>query len=537
MNAAAYSTQRLDHLGLVSGMCKTLSIAEHIDKVVPDHRDEKLISYGQLVVAMIINGLGFAGRTLHMYPEHFDEKPVERLIGEGIKASYINDDALGRCLDQLYESGVSSIYQGLAANVVEHLNLPCLGINLDSTSIHVDGKYSDHGRDPKAIKIVKGYSRDHRPELNQVVLNLITENQAGIPVYMQPASGNINDLEGFKKIVKSHLSSLKAAQSCQYFIADSALYVAETIGSLDEQGQLFISRVPHKLKQVKDLIKQQSHYQFEAMGNGYSGCWHTTSYGDVEQRWLLIRSEQAGKREAHTLHKNIEKSTTQSLKTFKKLCQQAFACPKDAKTALEKWQKSQGYIDVYESEIMSYSVHKGRGRPKLNEQPSYEYKIAGVLSSNLAKREEALAQKGIFVLATNDCNEALSMEEMLSLYKSQQRVETGFRFLKSPDFLVSSLFLKKPERIEALLMVMTCCLMIYAAIEHKIRAELVAQSAYFPNMKYKPAQNPTARWVFQCFQGIDILTVNDKQNLVLNLTERHKVILDCLGSTYWGIYS
>ena len=86
-------------------------------------------------------------------------------------------------------------------------------------------------------------------------------------------------------------------------------------------------------------------------------------------------------------------------------------------------------------------------------------------------------------------------------------------------------------------MVMTCCLMIYAAIEHKIRAELVAQSAYFPNMKYKPAQNPTARWVFQCFQGIDILTVNDKKKLVLNLTKRHKVILDCLGSPYRDIYS
>ncbi len=67
------------------------------------------------------------------------------------------------------------------------------------------------------------------------------------------------------------------------------------------------------------------------------------------------------------------------------------------------------------------------------------------------------------------------MEKMLSFYKSQQSVERGFRFLKSPDFLISSLYLKKPERIEALLMVMTCCLMIYAALEYKIRQELEAQ--------------------------------------------------------------
>ena len=240
-----YSTKGLDHLGLISGMNKELGIAKLIDKALPEQSDDKLISYGQLVEAMILNGLGFVGRTLHMYPQYFKERPVERLIGKGIKAEYINDDALGRCLDKLYETGVSGIYQTLSASVVKHLALPCEGINLDSTSIHVDGNY-EHDDDSKAIKLVRGYSRDHRPELNQVVLNLITENKAGIPVYMQAASGNINDNEGFKNIVKHHISSLKAAQACQYFIADAALYSAETIQSLNEQKTVFLFLVLHK---------------------------------------------------------------------------------------------------------------------------------------------------------------------------------------------------------------------------------------------------------------------------------------------------
>lgn len=196
-----YSTKGLDHLGLVSGMCKEIGVAEIIDQAHPEQSEDKHISYGQLVEAMILNGLGFVGRTLHMYPQYFKERPVERLIGKGIKAEHINDDALGRCLDQLYETGVSGIYQTLSARVVEHLKLPCEGINIDSTSIHVDGEYQQ-SEDTKAIRITRGYSRDHRPELNQVVLNLITENQAGIPIYMQAASGNINDNEGFKNIVK-----------------------------------------------------------------------------------------------------------------------------------------------------------------------------------------------------------------------------------------------------------------------------------------------------------------------------------------------
>jgi transposase len=329
---ASYSTKSLDHLGLISGMNKELSIAKLIDKALPEQSDDKLISYGQLVEAMILNGLGFVGRTLHMYPQYFKERPVERLIGKGIKAEYINDDALGRCLDKLYDAGVSDIYQTLSASVVKHLGLPCEGINLDSTSIHVDGNY-EHDGDSKAVKLVRGYSRDHRPELNQVVLNLITENKAGIPVYMQAASGNINDNEGFKNIVKHHISSLKAAQDSQYFIADAALYTAETIQSLNEQKQFFISRAPQKLKRVKEAIAQQHTLQFESLENGYRGAWLTSDYGEVKQRWLLIESEQAKKREQHTLDKRMEKESNASIKAFNKLSRQRFSCSLDAEKA------------------------------------------------------------------------------------------------------------------------------------------------------------------------------------------------------------
>ena len=192
-------------------------------------------------------------------------------------------------------------------------------MHLDSTSFHVDGEY-DAELDTKAIRLTKGYSRDHRPDLNQVILNLITENQAGIPVYMQARSGNTNDSEGFKKIVKSHVSSLKAAQRSRYLVADAALYVAETIQALQEQGQLYITRVPQKLVEAKNLIKNQNQLLLEPFCEGYSGAWIDLNYGSVAQKWLFIRSAQATKRERHTLYKNILKSTEQSMKSFNKLC-------------------------------------------------------------------------------------------------------------------------------------------------------------------------------------------------------------------------
>ena len=532
-----YSTKGLDHLGLVSGMCKEIGIAKIIDDAHPKQSLDKHISYGKLVEAMILNGLGFVGRTLHMYPEYFAERPVERLLGKGIKAEHINDDALGRCLDQLYETGVSDLYQTLSAHVVKHLNLPCEGLNLDSTSIHVDGNY-EHNGDSKAVRIVRGYSRDHRPELNQVVLNLITENQAGIPVYMQAVSGNINDNEGFKNIIKQHIKSLKAAQNCRYFIGDAALYTAESIQSLNEQGQLFISRAPQKLKQVKAAIVQQDSLSFEHLDNGYSAAWLESDYGQVKQRWLLVRSEQAKKREHHTLDKRMLKGSNSSLESFKKLSRQRFSCTLDADKALQAWLKAQNVVDITSSEIIEHPIFKRRGRPKLEQTPdSYEYQITATLHCPLNVREQQLSEKGLFMLASNDMNETLTMEKMLSLYKSQQSVEKGFRFLKSPDFLTSSLYLKKPERIEALLMVMTCCLMVYAALEYKMRQQLKDKAVYFPNLKYKPCQNPTARWVFFCFQGIHVLTTGDGRQLVLNIKERNRIIIDSMGQIYQEIYS
>jgi hypothetical protein len=97
--------------------------------------------------------------------------------------------------------------------------------------------------------------------------------------------------------------------------------------------------------------------------------------------------------------------------------------------------------------------------------------------------------------------------------------------------------LKKPERIEALLMVMTCCLMVYAGLEHQIRTTLVEKNCYFPSMKYKPEQRSTARWVFQCFEGITIIYWPDNIPIVANLETRNQIIIDCLGQKYQQIYS
>ena len=141
MDTSRFEVQRLDHLGLVSGFCKEIGLEELINQRMPKESHHSMISNGTLLVAMILNGLGFVSRTLHMYPEYFSEKPTERLLGKGILPSHINENVMGRFLDSLYEQGVSELYQEIAARVVAYLKLPCNSLNLDTTSFHVDGQY------------------------------------------------------------------------------------------------------------------------------------------------------------------------------------------------------------------------------------------------------------------------------------------------------------------------------------------------------------------------------------------------------------
>ncbi|HAT4400396.1 TPA: IS1634 family transposase, partial [Legionella pneumophila] len=528
MDSSQFDVQRMDHLGLVSGFCKEIGLEALVNERMPKLSHKSHISNGTLLVAMMLNGLGFVSRTLHMYPEYFADKPLKRLLGAEVEASHINDDVMGRFLDALYEEGVSGLYQDIAVRVVEYLKLPCRSLNLDTTSFHLDGAY-EQDINAKSIRITRGYSRDHRPDLNQVVLSLITENQAGIPLHMQACSGNAQDTETFRKTVKAHIKSLRAAYQNTYFIADAALYAAETIKTLADEGQLFITRVPQKLKEARALLSALNNITWTPLQDGYAGSWHDSCYGGINQRWLLLRSTHAKEREKHILDALIYKKTQASMKSFKKLCRQSFACESDAYSALEKWIEEQAFIKICDGKVIQQIKRSRRGRPGSNDEYRITFHITGHIASCLQLKEEAAQTTGLFILATNDLSETLSMQFMLDEYKSQQAVERGFRFLKSPDFLTSSLFLKKPERIESLLMIMTCCLMIYAGIEHLIRKKLAENNAQFPDMKKKPTQRPTARWVFFCFQGISVVVINKHSEAITNMVERHKIILDVLG--------
>jgi len=125
--------------------------------------------------------------------------------------------------------------------------------------------------------------------------------------------------------------------------------------------------------------------------------------------------------------------------------------------------------------------------------------------------------------------ERWTKEEKFLAYKDQSKVEKGFRFLKDTSFLADHFFVKKPERIEAILFIMTLSLMVYAALERELRKQLQEKETSIPNQVKKETQKPTMKWVFELFKGVHCLSIDQQPMIILNLKEIHLKVIELLG--------
>ena len=537
ISSTSYRTERIDHLGIVSGICQEIGLIETIDGQIGVNGRQ--VSVGQAVQAMVLNGLGFVSRALYLTPEFFRNKPVDLLIGDGVTAEMLHDDSLGDALDRLYEAGLTELFALVAARACAHFGINNRFHHLDSSSFHLHGEYECDGQAGQEIRITHGYSREHRPDLKQLVLTLITTHQAAVPVWLEALSGNSSDKESFPDTVVAYRKQLAAAEE-SYFVADSALYTSQNMAQLSQTW--WVTRVPLTIAQAQALLITSDQDQVSELAPGYWGHEYETTYGQVKQRWLVVFSEAAYGRESKTFARKLDKARVKAETALAKLSRQTFACEPDAQQALEKaeasWRYHQAAVTI--EPIMGYVTP---GRPAKGSQPTCQgYRLNGSVVPREAVLAEMDMRRGKFIIATNQLvTTRLSAQEMLSVYKAQGvTVERGFRFLKDPLFFADSLFLKKPSRLMALLMVMGLSLLVYALAEHQLRRALHDQHQTIPNQLGKPTQRPTMRRVFQMFEGIDLLIIMIAGQIVgrqvLNLQPVHEQILSLLGTSVKNIY-
>ncbi len=526
--------QDLNHLGIIAGIIDEMGVVGEIDRQVGKH-PQQIVSTGEAVKAMILNGLGFVSAPLYLFGQFFVGKATEHLLGGEIRAEDLNDDRLGRALDDLWEVGLTQLFSSVAMAAYRRFGVSAKSVHLDSSSFMVYGQYETGGEEEgtEAVAIVHGYSKDHRPDLKQFLVDLICTGDGDVPLFLRVGDGTESDKAVFAQLLQQFRQQWDFEG---IYVADSALYSEE---NLQELGALrWLTRVPLTLKAAQALVDSIDSSAFQpSQLSGYHIAECCSNYAGVQQRWLVIESDKRRDSDLKQFNKRLDKQYQKAHQLLRHLMTQEFHCPKDAQQAATQLGQNWPYHRLDQLELIALNHYGNTGRPRKDQSPqSVSYRLKAVVVSDPAALALAQRRCGRFILATNVlAAEALSHDDALQEYKGQQSSERGFRFLKDPLFFTSSVFLKTPQRVAALALVMGLCLLVYTLGQRLLRQSLTQANATIPNQLGKPTSSPTLRWVFQSFQAIHLVWVNGIKQ-ISNLTETRLQILRFMGAACLKYY-
>jgi transposase len=375
----------------------------------------------------------------------------------------------------------------------------------------------------------------------------------GVPQFLQPLAGNASDKRALLDAVTALTAHLQDSEETPgVYVADSGLYSTENMTQLNQAGVRWVSRVPAVSTAAQAIVQerlpsqedQEQHAAWQRTPEG-TRHWWSRELPDLVQgpeRWIVVRTQEGEERARATLQRQAEREQTTWEKRLWHLGHQTFACQPDAAAALAKTcQRLPAWFTV-QSHVTSQPTYAARGRPRHDAVPTaLVWQIQATLTRDPVALEREGLRRAAFIIGTNLLDQqAWPDEAVIALYREQSVVERGFAFLKDPLFLASSVFVKKPERIMALAFVMTLCLLVYKLAEVRVRQQLAATGQTVPDQVRKPTARPTLRWLFQCFEGIDLHHTRHPDGIrsteVLRLTALHRLVLHLLGPAYENCY-
>jgi transposase len=352
--------ERLDHLGLIAAVIKDVGRIDMIHtRLVPEAQEE--ITPGEAMAGMILNGVGFANRPLSLTPQFVANKPLDLWFREGIRAEMCNRCTLGRTLDEVYAYGCDLLFSELALPVCVQEGIALRCNHLDTTSVSLSGGDVPES-DAQAIPITHGYSKDHRPDVKQAVLELLVSHDGGGPLVRQRWDGHASDTKIFQARAEALLATFKRSPTPRYLVADANVDNEDNAATLSPLG--FITRMPGTLKLVTHVITQA------LAGDTWQCLDDTTRYERIElchygmaQRWLVVSSQAALERAETSVNKACQREVPAIDKQLFHLQAQRFETPDAAQAALTALAQSWKFHQVETSGLSEHQHHACKGRP------------------------------------------------------------------------------------------------------------------------------------------------------------------------------
>jgi transposase len=515
------------HLPILKAYADQLGLIGLINHYVPTEMD---VDAGTVVLGLVLDTL--SGRSpLYRLEEFFAHQDTELLLGQAIPPHALNDDAVGRVLDRLYDVGTMKLFTACAVRAAARFGLECRYVHFDTTSRSVWGDYQFAEEQDLPFQVTYGYSKDQRPDLKQFVLSTLCVDRA-VPIWGKPEDGNASD-KSLNTTLLSEIAQLLARYGVQpgayIYIADAALVTEDNLAAL--RNTLFITRLPATYSECGRVIAEAvAHNHWEAVGvlaqtpptRRRPGTFYhvsessVTLYGKAYRAVVVHSSSQDQRRQKH-LEREIQASYTTLEATVREAARQEYFCHADAEAAaatLRALPSAYHGVQVVVEERPRY----GPGRPRLK-QPRVVKALRYGLQVTLHERAEVIArtmqEAGCFVLLTNVPPEGAMAHhagELLWAYKEQHGVEQNFAFLKDP-IIVNSLFLKKPERIEALGLVLLLALLLWRLVERALRAHVETTGSTLAGWDKKETQKPTAFMMMTKFAAVMVIKGGGQRRL------------------------
>ncbi len=228
---------------------------------------------------------------------------------------------------------------------------------------------------------------------------------------------------------------------------------------LNAAGVKWVSRVSETSIEAKTVLQAGSRDWQRSEDSSIQWFCRQMELPQGSERWVIVRTAASVQRAQASLQRQVSQAQASWERKCWHLGTRRFACEADARAALERELKGKPtWVEVH-SEVVAHARHAGKGRPRKEASPpTYQWQIVARVTVNQQQVDEEALRKACFIVGTNELeSEALSDQELVTTYKDQGGVERGFRFLKDPLFLASSVFVKKPERIIALSLIMVLC--------------------------------------------------------------------------------
>jgi len=550
---------QVHHLPIVKAYADKIGVVEVINQLVPTEMD---IDPGTIVLGMILDTL--RGRSpLYRLQDSFAQQDTALLFGKAIPAEAFNDDTVGRVLDRLYDTGTIKLFTACAVRADQVFGLDKRYVHFDTTSVSVYGDYlprEDQQEQEQEVPftITHGYSKAKRPDLKQFVFATLCVERA-VPIWGAPADGNASD-KTVNNTLLSNIATFLAkhgvAPGAYIYVADAALVTEDNLAALGDT--LFITRLPATYNECERLIAEAvAQDTWEEIGR----LAHTkptkhrpaTSYKAYEgevilygtpYRAVVIRSSAQDKRRQQRLERELQTSYSTVQTAARLAAQQEYFCRADAAAAAAQLRAQPTAYHRVEVAVTERPLY-GRGRPSAHKPrpvKAMRYRLKTTVSTQTERMARLEEEAGCFVLLTKVPTAgdlAHSASDILAGYKDQYGTEQNYGFLKDP-VIVNSLFLKKPERIEALGLILLLALLIWRLMERALRRYVDTTSTPLMGWDKQATERPTSFMMVTKFAGVIVLKLGDHRQLARPLSvvqQQYLLALDVPAACFTGLKS